>query len=440
RDDHQSLVWQRSFSESTATDVAAYRHSLGAKLFPSPGDTPISARQDRRHVRKGLLLNITHLASGHLLKAGADVQRVDAREIFSFFATGEDGDLSDEAMEHGPDDPFELEDELVRHQGSVYFQDTVSLGERVTVNAGIRFDWTTLLLRESALSPRLGVAYYVPALRTTFRGSYDRFFKPPQVENLLLASSEEARALSPFDEGGKDVPAERQHAFEVGLSHALFGMALLDAVYWRREVENCADPNVFFGTTILFPNSVASGTASGVNARIEVPFRRGVSGFLSYGNSLVVQTGPVNGGLFLEEDIIDIGSGTRFVPDHDQRNVGSFGLTYQREEDGFWASLYGRHESGTPLEVDEDELNEVRERRGADLVDFDRMRVKPRTVLDVSLGKSFFRDRSVRLDLQLDVRNVTDAAFAYNFSNPFSGTHFGHPRLLSLRLKVTFPG
>ncbi len=28
---------------------------------------------------------------------------------------------------------------------------------------------------------------------------------------------------------------------------------------------------------------------------------------------------------------------------------------------------------------------------------------------------------------------------AYNFSNPFSGKHFGHPRLISARLKLAFP-
>jgi outer membrane receptor protein involved in Fe transport len=439
RDDHQSLIWQRSWSERTVMDVASYRHSFGAKLIPSAGDTPISAEQDRRHVRLGGLLNLTRLEGENLLKAGADLQRVTARESFSFFATGEGEGISEEAMEFGPDAPFHFQEDVVRHQGSFYFQDTVSFGDTTTLNAGIRFDWTTLLETESALSPRLGVAYYWPALRTTFRASYNRLFKPPQVENLLLSSSEEAKELSPFEEGGAEVPAERQHAFEVGFSRTVGGVALLDAVYWRREVRNYADPNVFFGTTVLFPNSVASGTASGVNARLEFPFRRGFSGFVSYGNSLVYQTGPINGGLFLEEEILEIGAGTRFIPDHDQRNVGAFGVTFQHAESGLWASVYGRHESGTPLEVEEDELDEVARRRGAELVDFDRMRVKPRTILDASAGKRFFSGRSVAVDLQLDARNLTGAEFAYNFSNPFSGTHFGHPRLLSLRVKLTFP-
>jgi outer membrane receptor protein involved in Fe transport len=440
RDDHQSLIWQRSWSKETVADVAWYRHSFGAKLTPSEGDMPISAAQDRRHVRQGVLLNLTRTAGPHLLKGGLDLQRVSARESFSFFTRGEGEGVSEEAREFGPNDPFQFDEDVVRHQGSFYVQDSVSLGDRVTVNAGLRFDWTTLLVSESAVSPRIGVAYYLPALRTTFRGSYNRLFKPAQVENLLLSSSQEAKRLSPFEDGGSKVPAERQHAVEAGFSRMLGGVALLDAVYWRREVRNYADPNVFFGTTILFPNSVASGTASGVNARLEFPFRAGVSGFVSYGNSLVYQTGPINGGLFLEEEILEIGPGTRFIPDHDQRNTCAFGLTLQHQASGAWASFHGRHESGTPLEVEEDELDEVVERRGAELVDFDRMRVKPRTLLDASAGMRFFSDRRVALDLQLDVRNLTGAEFAYNFSNPFSGTHFGHPRLFSVRVKLTFPG
>jgi hypothetical protein len=432
-DNHQSLVWQRSWSSETVMDVAWYRHAFSSKLFPSEpreNDTPISASQDRSHERRGVLVNVTHLAGEHLIKFGADFQHVTPRERFSFFFTSGEGD------------PFFFEDAAARDQGSLYVQDTVSFFERLTVNAGLRFDATSVLVEASQLSPRIGAVFYIPSWRTTLRGSYNRLFMPPQVENLLLSSSAEAHAISPFATaeggGGAEVPSERQHAYEVGFAQALGDWGVLDAVYWRRDVRNFADPNVFFGTTIVFPNSVAEGTASGVNARLEFRGRGGVSGFASYGNALVYQRGPINGGLFLEEDVVEIGPGEKFIPDHDQRNVGAFGVTYQNVESGFWAALYGRHESGTPLEVDDDDLDEVMERRGADLVDFDRMRVKPRTLFDVSVGIDLFRTRRVGVDLQLDVRNVTNAAFAYNFANPFSGTHFGHPRLFSARVRLSF--
>jgi outer membrane receptor protein involved in Fe transport len=437
RDDHESVVWQRSWSSDTVTSFVLYRHAFAARLFGSEWDTPISAAQDRRHERLGALGSITRQVGAHLVKGGFDFQRVEPRESFTFFVTADDADLTEAALAFGPDDPFVFEGEAVRHQGSLYVQDTFSLRDRLTVNAGIRFDHTSVLVSDGELSPRVGVSYFLPGIQMTLRGSYNRLFMPPQVENLLLSSSEQARSLSLG--GGADVFPEKQNAFEAGFAKALGAWGLLDAVYWRRDVENYADPNVFFGTTVVFPNSVAEGEASGVSARLELSLGRDWSGFVSYGNAVVTQTGPINGGLFLEDDALDIGSGTSFTPDHDQRNVGAFGLTWRHPASGIWLALFGRHESGTPLEVDEDDLDEAMERRGAELVDFDRQRVHPRTLFDVAFGFSIPAGERVALDVQLDVRNVTDEAFAYNFSNPFSGTHFGPPRLVSVRVRVSFP-
>jgi hypothetical protein len=47
-----------------------------------------------------------------------------------------------------------------------------------------------------------------------------------------------------------------------------------------------------------------------------------------------IQTGPINGGLFLTDEFIQIGEGVRFIPDHDERNVGAFGLTYEHQRSG----------------------------------------------------------------------------------------------------------
>ena len=58
------------------------------------------------------------------------------------------------------------------------------------------------------------------------------------------------------------------------------------------------------------------------------PSAKGFSAYVSYTNNQIVEIGPINGGLFLDDDFIEIGPGTRFTPDHDQRNVASFALTY----------------------------------------------------------------------------------------------------------------
>ena len=59
--------------------------------------------------------------------------------------------------------------------------------------------------------------------------------------------------------------------------------------------------------------------AQGFEMRLEVPRYRGWSGYANWAVSKVVQTGPINGGLFLEDEVEEIGPGVEFTPDHDQR-------------------------------------------------------------------------------------------------------------------------
>lgn len=44
----------------------------------------------------------------------------------------------------------------------------------------------------------------------------------------------------------------------------------------------------------------------------------------------------------------------------------------------------------------------------------------------------------VGLRVQFDVMNFTGKRYAYNFGNPFEGTHFGALRQWSARLRLAF--
>ena len=440
----QTASWQRSWSSNTVSQVAGYHRSGSAALFGSEDDTPLHVNADRTLRRVGVLASVTHHRGKHIVKTGVEASRVSLREDFSFFVTnedeGEEAGLSDGALEHDEDDPFVFRGSAQPTLFAFYLQDSIRFGQGLTVDFGVRADRTRMLAPASQWSPRIGAAYHVPDTGTVIRGSVDRFFQPPQAENLLLGSSEEARELSPFIDdsvgGGAELEPERQWATELGVNHALARGVRLDVSYWRRRVENAADPNVLFGTTIIVPNAIARGHADGVDLRLELPRRRGVSGYLSYTNSRVVQFGPVTGGLFVEDEVIEIADGTAFTPDHDQRNVGSFGVAYDHARTGFWASFTGRYESGTPLEVDEDELDELMERPGSELVDFERGRVRPRQLLDILVGTRLFRSGGNEISVRGGILNLTGQRFAYNFGNPFSGTHFGPGRTLQVGLQV----
>lgn len=445
----QAGSWQRFWSDALASHLAVYRRHVDADLHASPADMPLTAASDRGHARLGLLAGVTSERGRHTMKAGLEVAHLALREDFSFAVTdaeaAEDAEISDRAAAFTPASPFRFRGRANRSQWSAYVQESLRAGGRFTLDFGVRLDRTRLLVPATGWSPRLGAAYHWPASATTLRGSVNRFFQPPQPEHLLLASSPEARALSPFadregrgagDEGGADLEPERQTAWEVGVEQWLAGAARLDAAYWSRRVRNYADPNVFFGTTIVFPNSVARGTARGLDLRFELPRYRGWSAYASYTLSTVEQVGPINGGLFLEETSLAIGPGTRFTPDHDQRHTGAAGLAYRDPGGGLSVSAALRYGSGTPLEVGEDDLDELMERPGAGLVDVRRGRVRPWTVLDLTVAQALRRGRRTETSVRASVLNVTNSAYALNFGNPFSGTHFGAPRTIRVDVRL----
>jgi len=441
----QSASWQHGWSASTVTQLAGYHRDSRSLLRGSEHDTPLFTEADRDLRRVGVLASVTHQRGRHLFKLGGEASWLSLDEQFHFAVTdpegAEDADISDSAAEFTLDAPFVFEGSARPMLLSAYLQDSIRASARLTLDVGVRLDHSALLIAATQLSPRVGVAYQWPETDTTLRASVGRFFQPPQPENLLLSSSPEARALSPFADGegggGSELPPERQTAFDVGVTQGLRRVRV-DASYWRRWVRDAADPNVFFGTTIIFPNSVARGRASGFEVRVDVPRQRGWSAYGSYAHARVTQFGPVTGGLFLEDEVIEISDGTAFTPDHDQRHVSAFGVAHDVARARLSWSLSGRYESGTPLEVDLDELDELLERPGIELVDLQAGRVRPRTVLDAAVSHRLMAGERVDLELRAALLNLTGERWAYNFSNPFSGTHFGPGRTAQIGLRAFF--
>jgi outer membrane receptor protein involved in Fe transport len=444
RQRYVNASWQRTWSPVTVSQLSGYARRAEARLDGSPRDTPLFANAKRSLVRTGAIAALTHQRGRHLVKTGVEIQRLVLDETFSFAVTDEDAaeeaGFSDAALEFDDDAPFVFSGRASPTLWSVFLQDEWHPASALTVSAGVRLDASRLLLDRHQWSPRLGIAYRA-AGSTVVRGSVSRFFQPPQPENLLLSSSEQARALSPFAHddlgGGAELEPERQWAFEAGVEHWLGLRLRLDAAFWHRAIEHAADPNVFAGTTIIFPNAVAAGRAKGLDVRLEMPRRRGWSGYFNTSVGRVIQTGPITGGLFLEDEIGDLGSGVEFVPDHDQRVVLSGGLSWEHAPTGVSVSMTARHESGTPIQRD-DEDDELKERPGAELVDFDRGRVAPRTVVSLQGDVPLWRSNRRTVHVRAAVLNLFDATYAYNFGNPFSGTHFGAPRTVTLALRMRF--
>ena len=434
--------WQRTWSSTFVTQAALYHRRASSRLSGSDFDVPLEAHADRDLNRTGALFAATSQRGAHVLKTGLEWQRLSLDETFSFAVT--DADAAEEAGFRDPvlvftrAHPFAFRGAAQPTLFSAFAQDAWQASSRLTVSGGLRYDRTELLLSRHQLSPRVGLAVRLSE-STVARAALGRFFQPPQPENLLLASSLQARVLSELtiDEsvGGADVEPERQWSTEVGLEQSA-GVARLQFAFWARRIRDVADPNVFAGTTIIFPNAVAKGRAHGFDMRIEVPKARGWSGYANWGIAKVVQTGPVTGGLFLEDDIEELDDGVEFSPDHDQRFAASGGVTWEHARSQIAVSGIARFETGTPIQRGDQELDELLESPGAEMVDFDRERVKSRTVVSALVTTPLFSTRNVRGSLAFQITNLFNDRYAFNFGNPFSGTHFGAPRSLAVSAKL----
>jgi len=212
---------------NTLSDVAYFRNFFRSKLIGSPFDTPLTASQNRHQTRQGTMASLTHATHGHTLKGGGEVSRVSIAELLGFAVTdpnaAEQAGIGEAAMEFTAANPFAFSDHVTGWTQAVYAQDDFSPFSNLTISAGLRYDHCNLLVSDQQVSPRIGAIYYLPKTRTALRASFNRLFMPPQIENLLIASSQQARALSPFASsgGGADIRPEKLSAWEVGFSQEL---------------------------------------------------------------------------------------------------------------------------------------------------------------------------------------------------------------------------
>ena len=118
-------------------------------------------------------------------------------------------------------------------------------------------------------------------------------------------------------------------------------------------------------------------------------------------------------------------------------------MGYNHRRSGVYATFSGRYDSGVPTDVEPGTTLAKFAAQGFDPrlykeIDFQRGRVRPRTILDFSVGAELRQKERVSINIQFDVQNLTNELFLYNFESVFSGTHVGNPRLFSGRLALRF--
>ena len=456
RDNSQNITYQRIISPNTVATVSFFNRYATARLNSNAQSTPVVATQDRSLQNTGFIASLATTERRHNIKFGGQATFTPIDEHFSFYPTVHFDDPIDENGNPVPNPvnnfnaahPFVFAGNKTGRTLSAYVQDRFTVFKNFTLDAGVRYDNYRLLIHEQALSPRIGIAYFIPKTNTTLHASYNRFFQPPPAENLLLASSAEAAAISPIAvlQGFTTVLPilpDKEHAFEFGAQQLLSKYFRLNLTVYQKRIENFSDKDQFFETGIIFPITIASGRVTGEELRLESTDIHGFRTFISYANARAYGVTPINGGLFLGEDPSALQvAGVIFPNDHDQRNEAQFQLSYNHKS-GVYAIFNARYDSGVPTDVEPGTTRAQFVADGFDPrlyneIDFQRGRVRPRTILNLTVGADLFRKERTNLNVQFDVQNLTNELFLYNFESVFSGTHVGFPRLFSARIALRF--
>ena len=411
------VSYQHVFTSAIVSAVRAQVRDLSARLWSNPLSTPVDAEQDRGFREIYAASHFTAQKGAHLLKTGADIQSAGLRESFAF------------RQRAGQD--FRFQARQRSREAGAFVQDHWQRGG-VTLDAGLRWDHYRLLVRESALSPRLGLAYYWDKPGLVLHASYDRAFQTPAIENLLLAGAFEGLPVRP----------SRAHFYEVGLRKGFGRLLRVEANQFWRRFRQFADDEVFLNTGISFPIAFTRALIHGAEARIEIPGWRGLSGYAGWSNLSGTAFLPLTGGLFLETEEgklpRDRGS---FPITQDQRNTARAQLRYQAHP-RLWFAVSAQYSSGLPVELEPgaapDDFQPGVSARILERVNFSRGRIRPASGWDVSAGAQIWKRENRSARLQVDLLNAGDRLNLINFSGLFSGTAIAPPRSLGAQLRIQF--
>ena len=250
------------------------------------------------------------------------------------------------------DTPFAITDDVhkVGWLAGVYVQDEWKITDKLTMNAGLRFDQMWQFVDANQLSPRLGFTYK-PFEGTTFHAGYARYFTPPVLVeaapvNFALFNNTTGAVANPL---GSPLLPERSHYFDAGIDQKIvFGCTTsgqkdcttldlgLDAYY--KIATDLLDNGQFGQALILSGFNYAKGVSQGVE--FSAKFHSG--NFQAYANLAVAQekaTQPVSNQFLFDNatPVPDLGNLTEFqylsthwiYTDHNQYVTGSAGLSYR---------------------------------------------------------------------------------------------------------------
>ena len=203
-------------------------------------------------------------------------------------------------------------------QVSVYLQDSIQAGSRLTPDVGLRVDRFAPLVSETHASPRVNLAFRV-AEDTVIHASYNHFFVPPPIEGVLSSAAGLTQHIEEIGVRCRRWCRSSRISSRRGVTTRLGPVQVGMTSYWR-ETDNPVHTTIWPDSRIYSYASFDRARAYGLEAKAEVtPSRAGVTGYLNYAFGRGHFQNPVTGGFVTEA--AHITETNRFLAPMDQTHT-----------------------------------------------------------------------------------------------------------------------
>jgi len=331
RNSFEVLSYQGHVGDATDYQLSYFHRETDVHYSPDPvGDLVfdgIAADVKRRNTADGVQLDSSYaLGSTHTLRGGLFFQheKFDVANLSQVFPADGDGNQTGTT-------PISITDDtrLAGNLWGVYLQDEWQPVKGLTVNYGARYDHADTVVRESQLSPRLGVVWDASASLRLHAG-FARYFTPPPTEKIDTTSVAKFAGTTNALPSDADtaVKSERSNYFDAGLAWDATPNLSLGLDAYDREVSNLQDEGQFGNALIYSAFNYAKGRVRGLE--LTANWKR--DAFTAYGNLAFsraegkqIVTGQFN---FDPDEITYIASHWVHL-DHDQAVTASAGVSYR---------------------------------------------------------------------------------------------------------------
>lgn len=387
------MRWDRiAYDGDLDRDVQAFVVNDDGTTTPQNG-----LRQDRVASYAGLRLSAYRASDRHALTFGVDLQQENLRSSDLIQMTGSPS-FVDDAAARGT-------------QTGIYVEDKWAATQRISVNAGLRYDHSTGYVGGAQLSPRLEVNDEI-ARDTVLHAYYGRLYAAPGLEDVRRDAV--ITQTSPTAAPVYDLQPERDTYVELGLAHTFTPALRAYVNAFDRTAINVLDTTQLDNTPLFAVFNNAVGRVRGLEFRLDASSARVDSG-VSLTNSHA-EAGGVSGGTFLfpPGSAADI---TLQPEDHDQTWTGNAFYTRRLGTDlRSFATLQTEYGTGFPVEFQNGDG-----------------RLPAHWILDASLGRSADPAHK-RLGYTLSVENLLDHRYLIKENNGFNTTQWNAPRRIVFRI------